>query len=736
MKTVRYFIVLLLAIGAQPLHAQYVFKALVKDKATGVTIPGVIGADKHGHGNASNDSGIVIIHDLPDGRDTFFFTSVGFDTAQLIVTIPNGEAMHTVLFAANESELEEAVVVSSTRTNDRIENSPTKVEVLGLEEMTEENTIKPANIVGILGDVSGVQLQQSSPVSGNTNVRIQGLNGQYTQILRDGMPMYEGFSGGFGVLQIPPLDLRQIELIKGSSSTLYGGGAIAGLINLISKRPKEEQEAVFTVNATTLKEQDANAYLAKRNKHFGYTFFAGYTHQNAVDVNGDGLSDVPNLGTFSIHPRLFWYPDDKTTLIVGYSGTFEQRYGGDMQVLNNHTDSLHQYYEKDNTQRHTGELILERTLSKLGKLTVKGSASSFNRDIETNTDVIKGNELNYYGEVSLFIPNKASSLVVGVNVTGDNFSKLPGTDSLALGNFTNSAIGTFAQYSWHITTNTTLEGGLRSDHTNNYGDFILPRLTFFHRFNDTWATRAGVGLGYKTPNPLEPQIIDYPTQDIQALPANIKAEKSTGYNLEGNFKKELGKGTELFINHAFFFTQINNPVVATQAANGQVFFNNAGSVVNTMGFDTYVKLTIRKIELYVGYTYTDAERKYLAQNQFMPLTPRNRFAFTAAKAFGKNWRVGLEGSYIGTQYRDGDSNTPAYYLTALMIERKFGKVFTLVVNGENLFDYRQTKYEQIYSGSITDPTFKPLWGPIDGRVINFSLRITPKFGNKKAKDND
>src|ERR1700744_913759 len=121
-----------------------------------------------------------------------------------------------------------------------------KVEVIGSEDMREENTIKPANIASILGDVSGVQIQQSSAVSGNTNVRIQGLNGQYTQILRDGMPLYDGFSGGFGILQIPPLDLKQVELIKGSASTLYGGGAIAGLINLISKRPTEEQEAIFT----------------------------------------------------------------------------------------------------------------------------------------------------------------------------------------------------------------------------------------------------------------------------------------------------------------------------------------------------------------------------------------------------------------------------------------------------------------------------------------------------------
>src|SRR5690606_37458261 len=120
----------------------------------------------------------------------------------------------------------EVIVVSSTRNNQRIENSPLKVEVLGHEEMDEESAIKPAGIASILGDVSGVQIQQSSAINGNANIRIQGLDGRYTQILKDGMPLYDGFSGGFGILSIPPLDLKQVELIKGFASTLYGGGAI------------------------------------------------------------------------------------------------------------------------------------------------------------------------------------------------------------------------------------------------------------------------------------------------------------------------------------------------------------------------------------------------------------------------------------------------------------------------------------------------------------------------------
>ena len=171
-------------------------------------------------------------------------------------------------------------MVASTRSNESIETSTTKVEVLGLEEMNEESTVKPGNIASILGDMSGIQIQQSSATSGNANVRIQGLDGKYTQILRDGMPLYEGYSGGFGILSIPPLDLKQIELIKGSASTLYGGGAIGGLINLISKKPSYQPDASVLINTTTLKETNVNAYYAQRWKHIGFTLFAGETLQN------------------------------------------------------------------------------------------------------------------------------------------------------------------------------------------------------------------------------------------------------------------------------------------------------------------------------------------------------------------------------------------------------------------------------------------------------------------------
>ena len=709
-----------------PVSAQEIFRVTVKDKTTAQVLPGVSVAPAGRKGIVTNDSGQAIITTLPSGKHTIQFSSIGYEPYTLAITLPD-TIWFEVLLAAVHKEMEEVTVVASTRNNQRIENSPLKVEVLGKEEMDEENTIKPGNIASILGDVSGIQIQQSSAVSGNSNVRIQGLDGRYTQILRDGMPLFDGFSGGFGIMQIPPLDLKQVELIKGSASTLYGGGAIGGLINLISKRPGYEQEGLFTLNQTTLKESNFNIYTAKRNKTTGYTFFGAVTHQGAVDVNDDSFSDVPKMDAVIVHPRFFIYPDSKTTIALGYTGTFETRNGGDMQVIKGNKSTIHQFFEKNKTARHTGDLLIDRTVGNGNKLEGKASVSSFDRDITTNVHYFRGNQLNYFTEASILIPKEKYSLVAGVNVTGDRFKVLP-ADPVALTNFDNNTIGAFAQATVNILVNTTLEAGIRADHHNRYGGFVLPRVALFHRFNEQWATRLGVGFGYKAPNPLAVQTVDYPVQEIQPLPVGIKAEKSIGYNAEVNYKKVLGEERSLFINHAFFLTRINNPVIATEEANGPVLFTNAGSHILTRGFDTYVQLKLKDWELYAGYTYTIAERKYLANNQFMPLTPRNRMAFVVVYEVPEIWRFGLEGSYNGTQYRDNDSKTPDYMFIAAMVERKLGSRISLVLNCENLLDYRQSRYEILYTGTITNPSFKPLWAPIDGRVVNFSVRW--KWGAK------
>lgn len=718
----RCFLVFLLFLSAScPAFAQHRLLVKVAAAADGQPVAGATLQLRPGNRNATaDDSGDIRFADLPAGIYEGRITAAGFSAQSFAVTVPDS-ATRTVLLQAAEKALEEVTIISTTRNNQRIENSPLKVEVLGKEEMDEENTIRPANIASILGDVSGIQIQQSSAVSGNANVRIQGLEGRYTQILRDGMPLFEGFAGGFGILTIPPLDLRQIELVKGSASTLYGGGAIGGLINLISRRPGTKQEAVITLNATTLQEFNLNAYAAHRQGKWGYSLFGGATRQAAVDVNEDGFSDLPRLKALILHPRLFFYPDAHNTILAGYTGSWEDRYGGDMTVLGGVKGGQHQFFERNNNGRHTGELQWERSLTSGARLTVKGSYSAFDREITTDQHFFSGRQQNYFSEASLFLPAKNWDWVMGVNAVGDAFRIGP-SDPVYLQDFSNHTLGLFVQHTWRLPDQTVLESGIRADRHNDYGVFLLPRLALFHRFDAHWATRLGFGMGYKTPNALAPQNTEYAIEQLLPIIPGTKAELSYGYNAEVNYKWNFEDGS-LFINQAFFLTRLTRPLVGVEAGNGTVQFRNQEEPLTSKGFDTYVQLRLDEWDIYAGYTYTIARREWLPGENFVPLTPRNRFAFTLVNEIEGKWRFGLEGSYTGRQHRDSAGQTPGYFFLAAMVQRDFGPRLSLILNGENLLDYRQSREEALFDGPVSAPRFRPLWAPIDGRVLNLSLRV-------------
>ncbi len=712
---------LLLCMGCSiSMFAQESIKIKVTDRETGQPLSDVMISNKSSLLGLSDSVGVAVLN-LPKGSYDFTFSHPGHKSYDTTVAIPAVKQLEIALGPGNE-ELEEVVIVASTRNSQGIENSPMKVEVLGAEELGEEAGIKPGNIASILGDVSGVQIQQSSATSGNSNVRIQGLDGRYTQILRDGMPIYDGFSGGFGILTVPPLDLKQVELIKGSASTLYGAGAIGGLVNLISKRPTFNQSLDALVNYTTLKEANTNVYLSKRNKKLGYTLFAGLTRQQAVDVNKDGLSDVPDARSIMIHPRVYYYPSEKTLLSVGYSGSFDDRKGGDMQVLDNKPDIIHRYYEQNASQRNTGEYLVEHAFSKNVKFALKGVVSGFDKTVTTNTYVLSGRQVSYFNEASVLVPFGKNDLVAGLNITGDDY-KTTTPDTARLLRYSNFTAGAFAQYSLHIKEKTIVEAGLRTDDHRTYGFFALPRLAVFHRFSEHWASRAGFGMGYKVPNPLVQQNIDY--DPLLLLPVNntVTPERSYGYNVEVNYKKVWEHDISLFINEAFFLTQVSRPIIFQPDAGGFINLVNASSPLVSKGSDFYAKLGVKSWELYLGYTYTDARNTYLpADRSFVPLTPRNRGAAVLVKEWEKVWRVGLEGSYNGSQYRYDATKTPDYFFIAIMVQRNIGKHVAVVLNCENLLDYRMSREETLFTGSITSPNFKPLWAPIDGRVVNLSLR--------------
>ncbi|MDQ2862541.1 MAG: TonB-dependent receptor, partial [Bacteroidota bacterium] len=217
----KYFIIILFT----PLFAkaQNTFKAIVKDNTTKVALVGASAyIDKLKSGASANNKGVLTITNIPNGEFEIEFSYSGYETQRKEFKFPqkNPGEIFEIDLEQNTTELG-AVIVSTTRSSRSVEDIPTKVDVLAAEDLNEKGEMKPGNIKLLFNETTGITTQQTSAVSGATNIRIEGLDGRYTQLLKDGMPLYDGFSGNLGILQIAPIDLKQVEFVKGSASTLY-----------------------------------------------------------------------------------------------------------------------------------------------------------------------------------------------------------------------------------------------------------------------------------------------------------------------------------------------------------------------------------------------------------------------------------------------------------------------------------------------------------------------------------
>ena len=701
--------------------AQHNFSIVIKDTANKEILQGVTAIITGTTKTVTSDStGKIIFRNLSAGEIKITFSFVGYNDQTTSFKIPQQDIMPVIYLQRSADKTEEEVIVTSSRTNSRIEDLPTKVEVIGSEEVDEEAGTMPGNIGSLLGDVAGIQNQRTSETTGSIDLRVQGLPGKYTQILRDGLPLFEGYSGSFSVLQIPPLDLKQVEIIKGASSTLYGGGAIAGMINLISKTPKlKDPQHSILINYSTLNEFNLNTFHSGRNKKTGYTFFAGTTLQRAKDVNKDGFSDVPDLKSFFFHPKLFLYPNEKNTLTLEYDGTFEDRNGGDMQVLHKTKDNVHQFFIQNRSFRNSIAGTWENKLNKTSQLNFKGLLGFFNRDIITNVFGMKATQQTFFTELSYLKKWNKHTLVSGINISGENFDKkLP--DSSLINPYSNHTLGVFIQDDWKITSKLTAQAGLRFDYNDAYEPVVLPRVSLLYKFNHHFTSRLGGGMGYKAPSVFNNDIDERELRNHN-LAADILTEKSLGANWDVNYKQSFDKWN-ITINQMFYVTQINRPVIA-ENNNINYRYINAAKPLNTKGFETYVAIKHNDLAMYLGYTYTNAKQVYNITMPFVPLSAKSKFAAVISNEFSSRFRACIEASYTGKQYLDDGSQTPGYFIAAAMVRYDIKKL-SLVLNCENIFDYRQTRKENIVYGNISNPLFKQIWAPVDGRVVNLSAKIS------------
>lgn len=701
-------------------YAQHTFTCIVKDSVTHDLLPGVNVILKETFNGAATDAdGKAFLKNIPSGNQAFIFSFTGYKTTILHLTFPLTDTINPVLvFLAASNEALDEIVVSSTRTNSHIDDLNMKVEVLGQDDMDEESTVVPGSITSILGDLSIITIQRTNPVNGNEAIRMQGLDPRYTQIMRDGLPLYGGFSGSLGVLSIPPLDLKQVEIIKGSASTLYGGGAIGGLINFISKEPVDSAHATLTANVTSLKEYNLNAFTSKKSGSLGLTLFAGANVKTPVDINGDGFAEVPESKNLILHPRLFYDFNKNMRLIAGLSTSYDTRVGGDIQAILYKADSAHPFLQQEKTVRNTLDVSLTSSLTSKQLLTFKTAGSIFQRAMNYSGFIFNGIQYSSYSELNDLVKFGKHILVFGGNLTTESFIK-KNSDPVSFHNYDYNTIGVFVQDELQLTEKFSLQAGLRADHHNMFGNFILPRLSLFYKAANKWSFRLAGGTGYKTPN-----LFDFSNPDpaLYDVEKTIKPERSTGLNTDINYHFIIGQ-VAIQLNEALYYTHILHPVTIVYTSNGGIELSNGNYLVNSYGTDTYVRASFKAIELYLGYNHTESLQETKSSDRYTPFNPKDKFSATLAYEIEAKWRMGIEASWVGNQYIQNNERVHNFWFMAAMVERKF-KFGSLVLNCENLLDTRQSQFEKIVTGSRISPVFKPIWGPLEGRVINLSLKIS------------
>jgi len=488
-------------------------------------------------------------------------------------------------------------------------------------------------------------------------------------------------------------------------------------VNLVSKTPKTVQELDFMVDATSRNGKTVNVFYSKRQDKFGVTFYTSGNLQKATDVNADHFSDIPKVKSFSINPSFFYYPNEQETWRLSLNTSIENRIGGDVAVINGNSNLDHSFFEENKSERFATQITYNKNISENKTFNFKNSISYFKRDLILPSYQFLGKQFATFTEATYNVFSDRSEWIFGGNIITEKFTEDP-TTSIDR-SYTQNTFGGFAQNSYQFKEYITLESGLRTDYTSNYGVFMLPRASLFIEYTNEISSRIGGGLGYKIPTIF--------TEDAElrsyknVLPidsANFKAETSIGFNADVNYKtKIINDQVSLSFNQLFFYTQLKNSLILAQQGNDYQFIN-AGKTLNSIGFETNLKLKYSDFTLFTNYAFNDVK---MDENQ-KSLTPKHSFGGVLMYEVEDNWRIGYEAYYKSSQLRTDLTETPNYWTMGFMVMKTFDKL-TLYANFENFTDTKQQNYQSMIDAPHDNPSFTDIWAPTDGYIFNTGILL-------------
>lgn len=625
----------------------------------------------------------------------------------------------------------EKIQVTASRLGRIVTESATRTEIINGEEIQEKALMRPGNISMLVAETGGVRVQNTSPAMGSANIRLQSMYGRYTQLLSDGLPLYGGQTASIGLLQIPPTDLANVEIIKGAASSLYGGSALGGVINLISRTPSDEFEGEVLVNATSKNGQDLTSYFAAPiNNTTSASLTAGIHNQQQQDLDDDGWLDMAEFQRATIRPRLYWEGENGENLYVTVGAMKEQRNGGTTEGAT--VPDGNPFVQNQDSLRLDSGFIFDKPLREDLNLNLRGSAMRQEHDHVYG--VLEESDLHqsYLLESSVSGYSDKTAWVVGAAYQVERFE----SEDFAEFNYHYQVPGLFSQVDYEASDDVSMSLSARADWHSEYGTQFSPRVSVLYN-PENWTIRGSYGQGFFAPTPFIEDIEDAGLSRLAPF-ENVIEEQATTASIDVTYLFDSVEASlTLFSSDVDNVTELEviNPV--DTLAEKQVRIVNALGASEIRGAELLLRYRWRDIKLTGSYLYTDATKQSESGMSREPLTLTPKHSAGAVIMWEEHGShlVGFEAYYTGTQHLEDDylastgrSKSDAYWHLGLLGQITIGKV-SYFLNAENLLNVRQTKDQSLLlpqqapSGRWTTD----IWSRNDGFTVNAGIRF--KFGN-------
>lgn len=719
-------------------------------------------------GTSTDARGKFQLEKIPVGKYTLAVSSVGFQNYNQPIEIITGKDLSLdVVLTESKLNLNE-VVVTGTRTAKRRVNTPVIVNLMDSKEL---DRVVATNLSEGLRFQPGLRVETDCQTCNYTQLRMNGLQGGYSQILINGRPIFSPLTGLYGMEQIPANMIERIEVVRGGVSALYGSSAIGGTVNVITKIPDRNDYSITnTFQSIDGKAADnilsGNGTLINEEENAGATFFVNNRTRQAFDANGDNFSEAPELKNTSFGTNLFYLPTENQKLSISLSSINEYRFGGEMvekpahlaqqseerthnvfmgsldyQVnFNENKNSLIFYYggQKTDRQHYTG--IIPDGGQELDDFLANPPYGV--SDVVTHQGGFQMN--NRFDE---FLGGNAV-LTIGAEYVHDKvYDEIEAYNYLI--NQTTRNIGTFVQHDWDVSAKLNLLAGFRLDKHNLMDQTVFsPRLSLLYKLQPTAQIRLGWGTGFRAPQAFDTDLhIAFAGGGISriSLSDDLKEERSNSLTASFNYDK----ATEHFIagfTLEGFYTNLKDAFFLSPLgtdAFGERFEKRNGEGATVRGVTLEARANFDYIfEIDAGYTLQSSlftspveNIEGLASKREFLRTPNSYGYATLTYTPVKNWSLSGNLVYTGTMElaHFGGQNTgnteDRYYTSPTFTELgiRIGHTVDLpkIKTGleffggiKNVFDAYQNDFDL---GKNRDSNY--VYGPSLPRTFFFGLKV-------------